>query len=83
MRVMRRGPDSVADDLWGRVRELSRKTDALREADLLGELGVDEQAKLDRLRVRLGRAVERAQLADRIADELYGIDPQRAKTGSS
>ena len=83
MRVTRPRPEVVADDLWGRVRALSRRTESLAQADRLGELEIDEQAKLDRLRVRLGRAVERAQLADRLADQLDAIDRERKRPRSS
>jgi len=80
--VTRQGPEVVADDLWARVRELSRKAEVLGAAERLSELDVDGQAQLDRLRVRLGRAVERAQLADRLADQLYGIDRDRQRSDS-
>jgi hypothetical protein len=64
------GSEAVADALWDRVRRLARSVDGLAAADALGELDVDGRAKLDRARVRLRRAVERAEMADRVSDQL-------------
>jgi len=73
-------PDAVADALWDRVRRLAGLTEQLAEAEALGELEVDGQARLDRARVRLRRAVERAQMADDLSDQLSDLRASRART---
>ena len=72
------GSEAVADALWDRVRRLARTVDGLVEADALGELDVDGKARLDRARVRLRRAVERAQMADDLADQMAELRSARA-----
>jgi hypothetical protein len=67
--------DRVADELWSRVRDMAARVDAMQAAADLDELGPEDQAKLDRLRARLARAAERADLADRLADEVAGLRP--------
>lgn len=62
--------EGVADHMWRRVRTLAARVDRLQEADGLDELDDDGRALLDRTRVRLARAVERARLADGLADQL-------------
>jgi hypothetical protein len=64
------GPEAVANALWDRVRRLARVAEELREAEALGELDDTSQARLDRARLRLGRAAARAQMADELADQL-------------
>lgn len=71
------GPDAVADALWSRVRRLARLAERLNEADLLGELDEDGQARLARARLRLSRAAERAQLADELSDQMAEIRSHR------
>ncbi len=74
--------EAVADALWARVRRLIALTQELAEAEALGELEVDGQARLDRARVRLGRAVERAQMADALSDQLADVTAARARSGA-
>jgi hypothetical protein len=74
------GSDAVADALWDRVRRLASLTAQLAQAEALGELDVDGQARLDRARVRLRRAVERAQMADDLSDQLADLRVPRTRT---
>lgn len=67
----------MADALWDRVRRLARTVDGLAEADALGELDGEGQARLDRARVRLRRAVERAQMADELSDQMAELRASR------
>jgi hypothetical protein len=71
------GSEAVADALWDRVRRLARTVDGLAEADALGELDGEGQARLDRARVRLRRAVERAQMADELSDQMAELRASR------
>ncbi len=64
------GAEGVANHLWARVRHLSRRVDQMQQAASEHDLDEASQALLDRTRVRLARAVERAELADSLADEL-------------
>lgn len=64
------GSEAVADALWHRVRHLARTVDGLAELDAAGDLDVDGQARLDRARLRLRKAVDRAQMADALSDQL-------------
>lgn len=73
------GPDAVADALWERVRRLARLADRLNEAEMVGELDEDGQARLARARVRLSRAAERAQLADELSDQLAELRARRRR----
>lgn len=73
------GPEAVADALWDRVRRLARLADRLRDAEDSGELDEEGYARLERARVRLARAVERAQLADDLSDRLADMDARRAR----
>lgn len=66
---------AVADGLWARVRELSARARPLEAAAATGELDADGEMLLARLRLRLSRAVERAELADRLADQLHDLGP--------
>ena len=75
------GSEAVADALWDRVRRLARTVDGLVEADALGELDVDGKARLDRARVRLRRAVERAQMADDLADQMAELRSRARRRG--
>jgi hypothetical protein len=77
------GSEAVADALWDRVRRLARTVEGLVEAEAMGELDVDGQARLDRARVRLGRAVERAQMADELADQMAELRPPRGGAGAA
>ncbi len=74
------GAEAVADALWDRVRRLASLTAQLAQAEALGELDVDGQARFDRARVRLRRAVERAQMADDLSDELADLRAARTRT---
>ncbi|MDH3225501.1 MAG: hypothetical protein OEM67_00200 [Thermoleophilia bacterium] len=60
----------VADDLWQRVRDLAARIDQLEKRASVEDLGPDEQARLDRMRIRVARAARRAELADDVADQL-------------
>jgi hypothetical protein len=77
------GSEAVADVLWDRVRRLARTVDGLAEADALGELDLDGRARLERARVRLRRAVERAQLADTLADQMAELRAPRGGAGAA
>jgi hypothetical protein len=72
-------PDAVADALWDRVRRLAGVAEQLVQAEALGELDPDGQARLDRTRVRLRRAVERAQMADELSDQLADLRATRIR----
>jgi hypothetical protein len=72
------GSEAVADALWDRVRRLARTVEGLADAEAMGELDVDGQARLDRARVRLRRAVDRAQMADALADQMAELRPPGA-----
>ena len=72
------GSEAVADALWDRVRRLARTVEGLADAEAMGELDVDGQARLDRARVRLRRAVDRAQMADTLADQMAELRPPGA-----
>lgn len=73
------GPDGVADALWDRVRDLSARADQLLRAEAEGRLDREGEAQLDRIRVRLARAAQRAELADRLDDQIAAIDRARAR----
>ncbi|MCC6830958.1 MAG: hypothetical protein IT200_06395 [Thermoleophilia bacterium] len=77
------GPDAVADALWDRVRRLARLAEQLSEAEAVGELDENGQARLMRARVRLSRAAARAQMADDLADQLADLRAVRARTAAS
>ncbi len=68
-----RSPERVADDLWGRVRALDARVAAMERVER--EEGLDDasRAALDRARLRLARAADRARLADDLADRLHGL----------
>lgn len=76
------GSDAVADALWDRVRRLAGLQRQLEQAEALGELDADGQARLDRVRLRLQRAVERAQLADALSDQLADVRATRGRSRS-
>jgi hypothetical protein len=73
------GPEAVADALWDRVRRLARVTEGLAEAEALGVLDEEGQARLARARLRLERAAARAMLADDLSDQLANLRAQRAR----
>jgi hypothetical protein len=75
------GSEAVADALWDRVRHLARTVDALAELDATGELDVDGQARLDRARLRLRKAVDRAQMADTVSDQLAAARSAQTRAG--
>ena len=77
------GPEAVADALWSQVRRLARLADQLGEAEALGELDEHGQARLARARLRLARAVERAQLADELSDRLAEVAAVRSRRTAS
>jgi hypothetical protein len=62
--------EAVADELWGRVRRLAERVARFEEADAVGELDEEGRARLDALRVRAARAVDRARLADELSDRV-------------
>lgn len=74
-----RSPQAVADHLWQRVRRL---TEQLRQMESVAQeatdLSPDDAHRLDRTRLRLARALERAQLGDQLADRLNSL-PTRAR----
>ena len=74
-----RGADGVADALWERVRDLSERADELLRAEAEGRLDRNGEAHLDRIRIRLARAAQRAELADQLGDQLAAIDRARAR----
>ena len=73
------GSEAVADALWDRVRHLARTVDALAELDAAGDLDDDGQARLDRARLRLRKAVDRAQMADIVSDQLAAARAARTR----
>ncbi|MCB0872058.1 MAG: hypothetical protein KDC36_01640 [Thermoleophilia bacterium] len=75
-------PDAVADALWDRVRHLAATAERLSEAEAVGELDEDGRARLERTRVRLSRAAQRAQLADDLADQLADLRASRRRSDS-
>lgn len=80
------GADAVADDLWRRVRELSARLARMRAEAAASdtEPGPDDMLRLERLRARTARALERAELADRLADRLAEVRrPREGHEGSA
>lgn len=78
--------ESVADELWNRVRTMAARAARLEQADALGELDEEGRGRLMALRMRCSRATERAQLADEIADQFADVRARRTRdafTGSS
>lgn len=73
------GADAVADGLWERVRELSQRVDRMQRVADEQALDDADRMQLDRARVRLARAVERAQLADALADGLSAVTRRRGR----
>ena len=69
------GADVVADKQWQRVRALAEAADRLAEEEANGDLDDDGEMRLARARLRAARAVERAVLADQIADQLAELKP--------
>ena len=63
----------VADDLWRRVRHLAAQIAALEEVERLDGLDEDGRIRLTSLRLRCARAVDRATLADDLADRLTRV----------
>ena len=66
-------PERVADELWARVRVLAARVERLSAAADVDALGPDDVMRLERARVRLTRAAERAQLADDLADQVAEV----------
>jgi hypothetical protein len=62
--------EAVADELWGRVREMAGRVARMEAADAVGELDDDGRARLAVLRLRCTRAAERARLADDLSDRV-------------
>ena len=73
------GADAVADGLWQRVRELSQRVEHMQRVADEGTLDEADRMQLDRTRVRLARAVERAQLADALADGVSAASRRRGR----
>ena len=71
--------ESVADELWNRVRTMAARAARLEQADALGELDDEGRGRLVALRMRCSRATERAQLADEIADRFAEVRAERAR----
>lgn len=65
--------DEIADDLWRQVRALTARVEELEKRAGQDDVGPDEQATLDRLRIRAARAIRRAELADGLADQLADL----------
>ena len=76
------GPEAVADAEWARVRALAATVARLEAQEV--EHGLDEAgvARLERARVRVARAAERALLADGLADRLAEMRPRERATPS-
>jgi hypothetical protein len=72
-------PDRVADELWARVRVLAARVERLSVAADEDALGPDDVLRLERARVRLARAAERAQLADDLADQVAEVRMRRRR----
>jgi hypothetical protein len=70
--------ETVADAMWDRVRRLAERVASLEEADAAGDLDEDGRARLVALRMRAGRAAERARLADELADQILAKNQGRA-----
>lgn len=78
------GADGVADAAWARVRGLADKVSRLQEAVAeMVDPDPDTLARLDRARLKAGRAAQRAALADALADDLEDIRTRRGHTSSS
>ena len=75
-------PDRVADELWGRVRVLAARVERLSAAADADVLSPEDELRLERARVRLARAAERAQLADDLADQVAEVRMRRRRAGS-
>lgn len=75
--------ESVADELWNRVRTMAARAARLEQADALGELDEEGRGRLVALRMRCSRATERAQLADEIADRFAEVRAERARAFSA
>jgi len=75
-------PDRVADELWARVRVLAARVERLTAAADADGLGPDDELRLERARVRLTRAAQRAQLADDLADQVAEVRLRRRREGS-
>ncbi len=69
----------VADELWERVRTMASRVASLEAADALGELDEEGRARLAVLRMRCGRAAERAQLADTLSDTVAEARSRRTR----
>jgi hypothetical protein len=75
-------PDRVADELWARVRVLAARVERLSAAADVDALTPDDELRLERARVRLARAAQRAQLADDLADQVAEVRMRRRRAGS-
>jgi len=72
------GPEAVADAAWERVRELAGRAEALeRLAAMDPDPDAELATRLARARERAGRAVDRAELADALADRLSEVERSR------
>lgn len=69
--------ESVADELWDRVRTMAARVALLEASDALGELDDDGQARLAVLRLRCTRAADRARMADELADQMADVRARR------
>ena len=69
------GAEGVADALWMRVRRMNAELERLAS----GPDQPDADARIDATRLRAARAVQRAELADRLADELREITRRRSE----
>jgi hypothetical protein len=65
--------EAVADELWERVRRLAERVARFEEADAVGDLDDEGRARLGALRLRAGRAAERARLADELSDRVAEV----------
>ncbi|HJZ61819.1 MAG TPA: hypothetical protein VKD47_06675 [Miltoncostaeaceae bacterium] len=75
------GPEGVADAAWDRVRELAGRADALERLAALDPDPDPELAmRLARVRAKAGRAVDRAELADALADRLGELERSRRRS---
>jgi hypothetical protein len=62
--------ESVADQMWERVRRLAERMARFEQAEAVGELDEDGRARLASLRLRCARAADRARLADELSDRV-------------
>jgi hypothetical protein len=74
------GPAGVADEEWRRVRDLAERVVEIEEiVARMVDPDAESLARLDRARVKAAKAVQRAELADHLADVLESIRSERRR----